>query len=104
MSNTKRNKLTTKDVEHVAKLAQLPISKRQMDQLTEQLDATVAYVSQLQSLDTKGVVETSQVTGLENVFREDVIDASRILNQEDALSQSSRTHNGFFVVDAVLGA
>ena len=62
---------------------------------------TVGYVSQLQSVNTEDVVETSQVTGLENVLREDEIDESRILTQEEALSGAKSTHNGFFVVDRI---
>lgn len=94
--------VTIKDIDHLATLANLPLTKDQAAELTSQVGITVSYVSTLQSLPTEGVTETSQVTGLENIFREDAIDASRILSQEDALSQSNRTHNGFFVVDQVL--
>ncbi|MBI5620037.1 Asp-tRNA(Asn)/Glu-tRNA(Gln) amidotransferase GatCAB subunit C, partial [Candidatus Gottesmanbacteria bacterium] len=55
----------------------------------------------IQTLDTSNVPETSQVTGSENVFRDDEVDAGRILTQEEALSNAKRTHNGFFVVKSV---
>ena len=94
--------VTSSDVDHLAKLANLPITEGQKQELTKQVGVTVQYVSQLQQLDTKGVTETSQVTGMENVFREDKIDLSRTFTQEEALSNAKRTYNGFFVVDAVL--
>lgn len=94
--------LTSTDIDHIAKLANIPLTPEQSAELTEQVGVTVTYVSQLQSVSTEDVVETSQITGLENVLREDEIDTSRGFTQEDALSMAKRTHNGYFVVDRVL--
>lgn len=94
--------LTKKDIDHIAKLANLPLTDEQADELREQLGITLEYVSQLQSLSTEGVVETSQVTGVENVFREDEIDTTRMFSQKEALANAKRTYSGFFVVDRVL--
>ncbi len=96
--------LTVTDVRQIAKLANIPISDTQAEELTKQVGVTVSYVSKLQELPTDSVVETSQVTGLENVVREDIVDKSRMLTQKEALANASHTHNGFFVVDAVLEA
>lgn len=93
--------ITQHDSRHIAELANLPLTDKQQEELTEQVKVTVAYVSQLQSLTTDDVEETSQVTGMENVFREDEIDAKRMFTQEEALANARRTHEGFFVVDAV---
>lgn len=94
--------ITQKDIDHIAKLANLPVTTSQATELTKQVGVTVQYVSQLQSLPTSGVEPTAQVTGMENVFREDEVDVSRQLTQEEALANAKKTHNGFFVVDAVL--
>lgn len=94
--------VTRKDIDHIAKLANLPISDEQSEELTKQVGGTVEYVSHLQSLPTEDVTETSQVTGLENVLREDEIDTTRMFTQEEALSNAKNTHNGFFVVGRVL--
>ena len=93
---------TSDDVKHIAQLANLVFSDEQLQKIAEQLSSVIGYMSKIQALDTKGVVETSQVTGLENVFREDIVDEKRMLSQESALSNSKNTHNGYFVVDAVL--
>lgn len=99
---SKAKPITKSDIDHLAKLANLPVNDAQAEELTKQVGVTVEYVSQLQSLPTEGVEETSQVTGLENVFREDAIDTTRIFTQEEALANAKRTHNGYFVVDAVM--
>ena len=100
--NPSVSSVTGSDIDHIARLANLPLTAEQAKELTEQVGVTVTYVSQLQSLSTVGVVETSQVTGMENVFREDTIDKSRMFTQEEALANAKRTHTGFFVVDRVL--
>ncbi len=99
---TKSDPLTTNDIDKIARLANLPLNEAQARELTEQVGVTVSYVSELQTLATDNVTETSQVTGMENVLREDEIDTTRMFSQEEALSNAKRTHNGFFVVDRVL--
>lgn len=94
-------KLMVDDIRRIAHLANLPLTDEQKEELTEQVGATVQHVSQLQALPTSDVEETSQVTGLENVFREDEVDQKRMFTQEEALSNAKKTHNGYFVVDAV---
>ena len=90
------------DIQHIAKLANLFINKNQQDLFTSQLTAILAFVSKLQEISTENVEPTAQVTGLVNVYREDVIDESRMLSQKDALRNAKATQNGFFVVPAVL--
>lgn len=89
-------------VAHMAKLANIPLSEEKIESLTPQLSSVLDLVSQVQQMDTNGVEETSQVTGLENVLREDIVEDSRTFTQEEALSNASRSHNGYFVVDALI--
>lgn len=98
----KAKTLTKDEIKHIARLAHLILTDKQLEWLVPQLSTVISYVSHVETLDTKGVVETSQVTGTENVFRDDVIDASRLLTQEETLSNAKKTHNGFFLVKAVL--
>ena len=88
------------NVKHVAKLANLPLSKDEEEKFEKQLSSIVEYVEQLNSVDTKDVEITSQITGLENVTRED--DTTPSLPQEEAISNSKSTHNGLFKVKKVL--
>jgi aspartyl-tRNA(Asn)/glutamyl-tRNA(Gln) amidotransferase subunit C len=94
-------KITIDVVNKVAKLANLTITPSQQQQFASQLTSVLDYVSKIQTLNTSDVVETSQVTGLENVYREDVVDTDRMFTQEEALSNAKNTHNGFFVVPAI---
>lgn len=95
------SELTGKDIEHIAKLASLPLTPQQAEELVLHVGVTVGYVSQLEKLDTFNMIETSSVNGMENVYREDEVDTSRMLSQKEALGNAPRTHNGFFEVSAV---
>jgi aspartyl-tRNA(Asn)/glutamyl-tRNA(Gln) amidotransferase subunit C len=87
------------DIEHVAKLANLPLDKRHMEILGEQLTETLLYIDRLNEIRTEKVEPTSQVTGLTNIIRDDTISDS--LPQEAALENAPETSNGYIVVDAI---
>ena len=88
------------DLKHVAKLANLKLEESQLPKFGKQLEEILTYVDKLGHVDTKGIEITSQVTGLENVTREDKSAPS--LTQKETLSGTSQTHNGFFKVPAIL--
>lgn len=88
------------DVKHVAQLANLTLTDDELKKFETQLDETLAYIENLNEVDTKNVEPTNQVTGLENVTREDIAKPS--LTQEEALSNTKSQHNGMFKVTAIL--
>lgn len=88
------------DIVHVAKLANLTLSKEEQNKFESQLSLVLEYVNKLNEIDTKNIEPTSQVTGLENVTREDKPVSS--LTQEEVLSNTKSKHNGLFKVKAIL--
>lgn len=66
-------KLTKEQVEKIAQLARLKLSEEEMERYADQLTTILDYVDILKELDTTGVPETSQVTGLTSVTREDEV-------------------------------
>lgn len=91
--------LTLDDVKKIKELANLVISDSELKDLQIELQSTFSYIQKIRLLNTANVKETSQVTGLNNVFREDVVTSS--LTQEQALSQAKSTYNGYFKVKAI---
>ena len=87
------------NVKHVAKLANLPLSKNEEKKFKKQLSEIISYVEKLEEVNTKNLEITSQVTGLENIIREDEI--SQSITQEEALSNTKKKYNGYFEVDAI---
>ncbi len=92
--------LTLKQVEEIAELARLDLSRGEKERFRDQLSAILDYAERLQQLDTSDVPPTAQVTGLVGVMREDVITAS--FTQDEALANAPRDQDGFFVVPTVL--
>ena len=96
-------KIISKDlVEHIAKLAKIPVSEKEKTGFAKGFNKTLTVVDELFKVDVKGVEPTHQVTGLKNILREDKIDEKKILTQEQALSNTKNKHNGYFVVDQIL--
>lgn len=96
-----KTSLSLKDIKHLAQLANLDLSDKELKSLSPQFSSILDLVSKIKKLNTTNIAETSQVTGQENVFREDEVDSERILTQEEALSNAKNKHNGYFVVDAI---
>ncbi len=66
-------KLNKKDIQHIANLARLELTEKELKTYGSQLSDILSYIDQLQEVDVSGVEPTAQVTGLENVFREDEV-------------------------------
>ncbi|MDP1722915.1 MAG: Asp-tRNA(Asn)/Glu-tRNA(Gln) amidotransferase subunit GatC [Candidatus Gottesmanbacteria bacterium] len=93
--------LSPTEIEHIAALAHLIITTDHYELFASQLSSILVFISKLQEVPIIDVAPTSQVTGLVNVYREDVVDQARVLSQTQALSNAHQKHNGFFVVPAV---
>ena len=61
------------DVLHLAQLSSLELNEAEIDGLQIDIGNILGYVQQLGKLDTQGVEPTYQVTGLESVWRDDII-------------------------------
>lgn len=88
------------DVDHVAALAYLRFSEEELEQLLGQLNAILAYMEKLNTLDTSDVDPTSHVLNLKNVFRADEIETS--LSQKEALQNAPHSDQGHFTVPKVI--
>ncbi len=75
--------ITQEQVKHIAKLARLGLKDEDVEKFSKQLSSIMEYVEKLNEVDVKDVEPTSQVTGLENVMREDT--EERFSNREDLL-------------------
>lgn len=89
-------------VKHIAQLAQIPINSQEETGLVQDFNQTLEVVDELQKINTHGVELTHQVTGLINVMRKDKVEATQMFSQQQALANTARQHNGYFVVKRVI--
>lgn len=91
--------LTADQVQHVAKLAKLPLSENEVEKYSSQLSEILDYVEKLNGAKTEGIEPTFNVTGLFNVMREDQDD--QFFSQDSALQNAPVEKDGFFVTKGV---
>lgn len=87
------------NIKHIAKLANLPVSPEEEKTYDKQLTAILEYVELVESVDTKSVEPTFNVTPNKNITRKDI--ASKSITQDEVLSNSSRKKDGFIVTGGV---
>jgi len=90
------------DVDHVAKLARLGLTEKEKKKFKKELSAILDFVEKLKEVKTGKIEPTAQVTGLENVSREDKGRAKSKRETEKLLELAPETKDGHVKVKAVL--
>jgi len=92
-------KLSKEEVLKIAKLSRLELTEAEVEKFSGQLSDVLEYVEKLNEIKTDDVPETSQVTGLENVYRADVADQGNL--QKDLIKQAHESEDNQIKVKAV---
>lgn len=77
--------ITTDDVRHLAQLSSLQLSDEEVTSLQADMTNILGYIDKLSELNTDGIEPTYQVTGLENVWRDDEVEVQSV-TREDLLN------------------
>ena len=93
-------KITTQDVEHVAKLSRLHLSEEEKERYTQTLNSILEYMEILNRVDTSHVEPTAHVLPLKNVFREDKLHSC--LDRKLALANAPEEEDGCFKVPRIV--
>ena len=93
--------ITVDDVKKLAKLSALTVNGAEIKALRGQLQEILSFVGKLSEVDTTGIEPTYQVTGLENVWRDDeIIDYK--LDREALLKNAPYQQDGQVKVKRVI--
>jgi aspartyl-tRNA(Asn)/glutamyl-tRNA(Gln) amidotransferase subunit C len=90
------------DVNHIAKLARLGLTEKEKRKFKKELSAILEFVDKLNEIKAEKVEPTAQVTGLENVSREDKGRAKSKQEREKLLDLAPETKDGYVKVKAIL--
>lgn len=93
-------KITKEEILNIAKLSRLELIDEQVTRFGEQISNVLEYVDKLNEVDVSGVEETSQVTGLVNVYRQDEVE--QFNKQEDLVKQAADSEDNQVKVHNVL--
>lgn len=94
MSENRKKSGDSSWVLNVAQLARINLSQEEEVRFSEQLGAVLTNFELLQKVDIKNVEATAQVTGLKNVFRDDLI-----TNPKGRASRDKLLKNAAEVID-----
>jgi len=94
------SKITRSDVEYVARLAHLSPDDATKEQLVAELGDILAYMDQLNEVDTSDVEPVTHVLEMTNVYREDEVGES--LDRATALGNAPKSDGEYFLVPQIL--
>lgn len=92
--------ITKDDVLHVAELARLALTEKEIDLYTAQLQRILNYVEKLSELDTKEIEPTVYNLPNKPVLRDDVVTGS--IPRQDALMNAPGRERGCFKVPKII--
>lgn len=90
------------EIQHIAKLARLELADEELEKYGGQLSAILNYIDQLKEVGVKGVAPTAQVTGLENILRQDEVNDWDKEEVEEALADAPERAGRFIKVKRVI--
>lgn len=91
--------LTEDEVKKISLLCRIDLSDDEIKKFQKELSLVLDYVSELNKVDTSGVEEISQVTGLSNVFRLDREQGSEI--REKIIESFPESKDGFLKIKSI---
>ena len=92
--------ITKKEVQHIAGLARIGTSEKDVEKFTADLSVVLDWIEQLKEVDVEGVLPTAHITGMENRLREDAqIDFE---NKKGILDLFPESKDGYGKVKSVL--
>lgn len=94
------SEITPDLVRHLANLARIDVTDKEVALFTEQLGLIVDSVATIKAAVAGDVPATSHPIPMANVFREDIVEPS--LSQAEALSAAPDSADGRFRVHAIL--
>ena len=94
--------LSKKEIEHIANLARLQLTDKEIELYGEQLSHILNYIDQLKEVDTFDIEPTAQVTGLVDVMRADEVAAWDKGEVDNALAQAPEMENNQIKVKRIL--
>ena len=93
-------KITQKDVEYVAALAQLALDDVTKERLVGEMGDILGYMDKLNELNTDTIEPMMHAQEMTNVYRDDEVKPS--LSREEALRNAPQTDGEYFLVPKIL--
>lgn len=97
---TKNEAISKEQIEHVAWLARIELTKDEKKAFTKQLNEILDYFKKIDEIDTSNIEPTFHVIDLVNVLRDDKVEPS--LSKADALKNAPQKEGSFIKAPKIL--
>jgi len=94
--------ITKEEVQHIAKLARLGLTEKELGRFQKELSAILNYIEKLKEVDISGVEPTSHSIEMENVMREDEEKGKLKTKNKKLLELVPETKDGYLKVKSIL--
>lgn len=94
------NKITITELEHIAHLARISLTDEEKNTFLPQVESVLESFDVLDRVDVSNISPTYRVNEQSNIFHDDCIKPS--LTQAEALSTTTKTKDGYFVVTGTI--
>ncbi len=94
--------ITKEEIQHIAGLARISLNEKEIEQYQKSLSDILDYFAELQKLDTENVEPIGHITGMENVFKKDLVSDFGSIGKENILKNAPEEKDGYIKVKSVL--
>ncbi len=94
--------LTKDEVQHVAKLARLDLTEKEIDKFQKDLSAILDYFEKLKEVDVSGIEPMSHSIKVENVMRKDEENKEQKTGNKNLMELAPETKDGYLKVKSVI--
>ncbi|MFA7662669.1 MAG: Asp-tRNA(Asn)/Glu-tRNA(Gln) amidotransferase subunit GatC [Patescibacteria group bacterium] len=95
-------KIDKSQIDHLAKLSRLELSVKDQTKFVKNLNDILGYVEQLNQVDTKEITTTTQIAGLKNVWRDDVVEPTDETSKNEIKNNIPAMEDDYLKVKRVL--
>jgi len=92
--------ISKKEVKHIAKLARLGLTEKEIEKFRRELSKILAYIEKLKEVDVKKIEPMSHSIELENVMRID--QSKKPIKSQELLDLAPETKNGYLKTKSIL--
>lgn len=94
--------LTKEEVQKIAELARIELTEEEIDKRQKDLSNVLDYFDKLSELNTDNVEEIGNMTGMTNIYRNDVVDEATDEEKKGMMENVLEEQDGFIKVKSIL--
>jgi len=93
--------ISKQEVKHIAKLARLGLTEKEIEKMRKELGSILDYMEKLKGVDISKVEPTTHSIELENVTREDKVESESPEERKRIIELAPKTKEGYFKVKSI---